>query len=355
MNAPVPFIKQWLTAREIAALGLPGCPTTESGAVRWAKRENWPSRERVGRGGGREYPLEALPAKARTAYVARHLATIEVPVPMQAEASREPEAMSLTDRAAEARDARLALLGLVERFIAGSSAPKRIADQHFCDLYNAGSMDIASWIREQVKTLTPRTLFRWRQTRRAGRTARLGVDRAAARKGKGVLDTANGGEIKNFVLALLARQPHLTADHIRDIVSGRFEKGLELVSKDGEIRFVPVPPLRTFQHALRGWKVDYKVELTAISDPDGFKSKYRLTGRNSYAHVRHANQLWMIDASPADVLCLDGRHTIYVAIEVFTRRIIIYVTKTPRASAVGLLMRRAILAWGVPQLVKTDK
>ena len=62
----------------------------------------------------------------------------------------------------------------------------------------------------------------------------------------------------------------------------------------------------------------------------------------------------MIDASPADVLTTEGRHAVYVAIDVFSRRLQVLVTRTPRAEAVGLLMRKAMLAWGVPERLKTD-
>ena len=61
-----------------------------------------------------------------------------------------------------------------------------------------------------------------------------------------------------------------------------------------------------------------------------------------------------IDASPADVMCVDGRHSVYLCVDIFSRRLIVYVSKTPRAEAVALLIRRAILAWGVPERVHTD-
>jgi transposase InsO family protein len=353
VNAHASKVRRWFTARELVELQLPGIPQTESGTVRLAKRLNWPFRERQGRGGGREYPLDVLPAELRAAYLARHLAAVEVPAALQAEAAVEPEAQLLSNRAAEARDARLALLGLADRYAEDAGIPKKVADQHFCDLYAAGAIEVADWIRAHVRSVTPRTLFRWRQARKLGRTTRLAVDKGAARKGSGVLDRANGGEVKTLVLALIAKQPHLTADHIREIVRDRFEGGLEVPSREG-IRRVPVPPLRTFQWAISQWKASYKVELTALTNPDAFKSRYRTSGRNSFGHVRRINQLWMIDASPADALLLDGRHTIYVAVDIYTRRLLIYVSKTPRAAAVGLLMRRAILAWGVPEGVKTD-
>ena len=56
------------------------------------------------------------------------------------------------------------------------------------------------------------------------------------------------------------------------------------------------------------------------------------------------NEVWQIDASPADMLTTDGRFTLYVCEDIYSRRLISLVTKTPRAAAVGLLIRKAILA-----------
>ena len=55
----------YYSARELA--GKPGLPGTVSAVIRLAKREDWESRTRSGRGGGREYPLTALPTAAQTA------------------------------------------------------------------------------------------------------------------------------------------------------------------------------------------------------------------------------------------------------------------------------------------------
>ncbi|MCM0751920.1 hypothetical protein DEA98_13500 [Brucella pseudogrignonensis] len=80
----------------------------------------------------------------------------------------------------------------------------------------------------------------------------------------------------------------------------------------------------------------------------------KLVGTGAYRHVTRINQMWMIDASPVDALCVDGRWTMYACVDVATRRYIITYSKTPRSEAVCLLIRRAILEWGVPEVIKTD-
>ncbi len=74
-------MKEWFTARELA--GLLGMPATVSGVIRLAKRENWQSRKRQGRGGGREYHIQSLPEAARA-----HLALQHLPPPVAVEETR---------------------------------------------------------------------------------------------------------------------------------------------------------------------------------------------------------------------------------------------------------------------------
>lgn len=81
MTGPV---QEWFTADELAALELPGMPTTERNIQRHAALKNWcrPEQEyplnpqgwwrkRDGRGGGFEYRLNVLPTRARTALALR--------------------------------------------------------------------------------------------------------------------------------------------------------------------------------------------------------------------------------------------------------------------------------------------
>ena len=58
-------MREWLTAMEL--VGLPGLPTTDRSLRRVALRDSWQYRQRVGRGGGREYHISNLPAEAQAA------------------------------------------------------------------------------------------------------------------------------------------------------------------------------------------------------------------------------------------------------------------------------------------------
>lgn len=337
-------LMQPLTISQIAdALTL-----SKRGAEVRAAREAWPFVIGAGTGRPRLYAYATLPADVRVACAKVQLQAVDLPHSLAAAAAAEPEAQHLSSTAAEQRDARLALLAALDRFTADSGLSGREADARFCAAYEASEINVAPWVRAAVKSISRATLCRWRAARKAGETHRLAVDNGAARRNRGVLDVANGGEVRNTILAAMAKNPYLSADHIRVVIIDRFGARLDM----GDA-LAPVPSVRTFQMALKGWRQTYSAELLALTDPDAFKNKLRVSGRTAHL-VSRCNELWTIDASPADVLTKDGRYSVYVAVDVFSRRIIIFVTKTPRAAAVGLLMRRAILEWGVPERVKTD-
>ena len=65
--------EKYFAANELAEMQLPGMPSTKRNINRKAKKENWQSRARSGRGGGWEYSLESLPAEARMAFIERTL------------------------------------------------------------------------------------------------------------------------------------------------------------------------------------------------------------------------------------------------------------------------------------------
>ncbi len=345
-------MKEWLTCRELAAEALPDMPATESAMIRYAARLRWAdsmayARSRTGRGGGVEFHVALLPPAARLEYERRHRQIEVVPPPVPAPMVLGSD---LSDRAARERDARLAIVAAFDEF----STALRLSDascvQIFVDRYNMGTQVVPKWIRDTIKHISKRSLARWRAARFVGRVDRLAVDRSAARKGKGLIETANGGQVRTFVLALIAHQPLLTAAQIRTQVIAEF--GDDLVGMDGQL--LAVPPVRTFQHALKALKAAEKVLLTRLSDPDRYRSTMAPAGVGTYAWVRTPNTLWMIDASPVDALCVDGRWSVYACIDIATRLTIWYVSRTPRAEAVAMLIRKAILEWGVPEKIKTD-
>ncbi len=181
-----------------------------------------------------------------------------------------------------------------------------------------------------------------RLPRRRNRKARRRQGRCAPRPRRS--RRAFDGEIKNFAVAVHSFNELYSARQIHETVQQEF--GARLAAEG-----LQLPGLRAFEIRFAAWKQEYAAGLLKMMDPDGFRSKMRTSG--SYAHMApYLNALWQIDASPVDALCVDGRHSIYVCIDIWSRRVVLFVSKTPRAEAVQFLMRKAILAWGVPDAVK---
>ena len=347
-------MKVWFTPQEIADLAgagsLPGLPATKRGIALLIERERWDRhhaqiRRRRDRGGTiTEYHIDLLPLGARLAYAGAALTVTP--------ADSVPDTPDLEDPCSpgrRVRDARRALVAIADRYARSSDLGTAAADQLFAELYNAGGVEVSGWIRETIATVSPRTLARWRSDLRSGGPA---VDPLGSRRGTGILDTANDGQVRTLILAAIAKNPHLSAKHLRAFVRDRFGDSLTVERKAGS-KTVSVPPLRTFQHAIATWKETYRTELLALTDPDRFKSTARFAATGS-TRANRLNEVWEIDASPADMMTTDGRHSVYVAVDVFSRRMAILVSKTPKASAVGLLIRKCLLAWGVPERIKSD-
>lgn len=69
-------MKEWFSAKELADLNLPDIPSAKKNILALAKRQNWQSRARCGRGGGKEYNISSLPAKAKEELARRSLSSV---------------------------------------------------------------------------------------------------------------------------------------------------------------------------------------------------------------------------------------------------------------------------------------
>ena len=334
-------MKSWFTTSELAALALPDLPSTRQGWEILAERDRWAevagmSRPRAGRGGGFEYHLDLLPAAALAAFASKAVGKVAVEDADRLSAEAAAETQNLTAASLDHRDARLALLAAAERCVHAGNLTRTAADKAFCALYNLGKIAVDPWVRAAVPEIAPRSIARWRALRAKGAIGRLAIDKGAGRRGSGALDQP---EVRSWLLGFLAHKPHTSAQSALDYLKAQFP--------DLDVS------LRSVCRSLKGLKTTEKVALTRITNPDAWKSKYEPSGEHSSA-VTRLNEMWQIDASPADVMLTSGRHSIYACIDLYSRRTVIYVTKTPRAEAVCLLIRRAIMAWGVPESIKTD-
>jgi putative transposase len=101
-----------LSAADLA--GLPGLPSTTRGVRFRAAEQQWPWRQRRGRGGGVEYPVSCLPGEAQAALASSILSTapeksFSVALPVSTSASEAPEIATTTVQRRDLRAESLAI------------------------------------------------------------------------------------------------------------------------------------------------------------------------------------------------------------------------------------------------------
>jgi putative transposase len=349
-------MRGWITASEIASLNLSGLANTRQGVSFLIEREQWKdkktlkgeplARPRAGRGGGLEYHISLLPPEARAQLSAQATKINSITAPVLPATPQSVATPNSAERALR-RDARLAVLTLADAHFNQNRGLGRVAaDADFATKFNDQTVTVDAWLRDELSSVSGSSLKRWRKARDQGRWHAVGGE---GRKAKSILDVANAGDVATRIAAVLLLKPHLSALQVRDQIEAEFGDKLLV---DG--KFVDLPHERSFQRFIVEWRELNKVFITQHTNPDAFKSKMRLTGGNMYAGYTRVNELWEIDASPADVLLKGGRHSIYLLIDIFSRRVMIHVSKTARTEASLLLLRKAILAWGVPETLRTD-
>ncbi|MDC7250332.1 MAG: DDE-type integrase/transposase/recombinase, partial [Sphaerochaetaceae bacterium] len=89
--------------------------------------------------------------------------------------------------------------------------------------------------------------------------------------------------------------------------------------------------------------------------PDKWKNKCQMAVGDESEKAKYRNHYWEFDATPADILCNDGkRYTILGLIDVYTRRPIFTVEESNSSFSVSRLLREGILRLGIPENVVLD-
>jgi putative transposase len=348
----------WFAAADLA--GLPGLPATKQGVIHRAARESWPSRPRQGRGGGREYPIEALPQAARDALAARLASTSPATCSFASElragfkaqladdlaaraaaAAREEGLAALPTLPPSARrraDARLAVLDAFERYSKASGKPFNPASWAFAEAYNAGRVAVDDWVRQLLPDISQPSLARWRRTASLRGVAAL-AGAYGNRKGTGRID--GDPAVRDLIVALLVGSPHVSAKNVMRAVRAR-------IAQDRH------PGYRTVQRFMTQWKAANAQIFAHVANPDAARGKYRASFGRADEGIVRLNQRWEMDSTPADLLLKDGRHVAVGCIDVWSRRARLQISKTSKSTAVAACLRRGLIDWGAPELVATD-
>ena len=187
---------------------------------------------------------------------------------------------------------------------------------------------------------SPRAVREWR-----GKAARLPEEARAA----ALLDSKRTGRPSKLTPAMLEtlealayrRGEHLTAREVQEA----------LLEEHGQ-----AVPLSTAREATRKLKRAKRRELCAVTSPDLDRSRHAPAGGDASAKITRLNQVWELDSTKADMICICGtRCSLVGSIDIWSRRPRVLVVPESRATAIAAILRRCILEWGVPETVRTDQ
>jgi hypothetical protein len=250
----------------------------------------------------------------------------------------------LSEQRKKEAQARFSLLQICDAFVnAARYDIKRYArrsktgDKAFVAAYNSGKIavsdDIKAIIGEQTSYSTIRRIS---DAYYRGGIAGLAFQYHNPKRGSTELSEQQQEE----VIKVMCRNPATSCLNIQRGLQGRF--GMEVPSSSIINRF-----------RMR-WIAENEELWMFYTNPDEWKSKRMFAFGSASAHVERLNQLWEADSTPADVMLTDGRHSIIGIIDVYSRRLKLFVSKTSRAVSVVALVRHCLIDWGVPEVIKTD-
>ncbi|MEE3701544.1 hypothetical protein OF381_11935 [Mannheimia haemolytica] len=132
-------LKSYYSAQELIDLKLANLPTTKKAVIDKAKRENWQSQKRKGRGGGVEYELACLPQEIQTEIRSRFAVSVVQSKPKLPAVRAEIDLSSLTTKQRQIADARMAIVAKVLE-LEDSGMSRIQAVKFFCNLAKSGEL-----------------------------------------------------------------------------------------------------------------------------------------------------------------------------------------------------------------------
>ncbi len=339
---------------------------------RRAAREQWASRPRAGRGGGVEYVVSKLPQDVRIAVARKVTSTSAIAHEgaLIVRAQKLAQTTSTTARTArrvgglaevqamptwarQVAEARVSVLAALDRFTATSGLSRAKALDAFAAQYSAGEafgLDV-DVVERAGRDLSSRTLRRWQDSLAGGGLVSLAP--AYGTRSERVYETKVDAlpQVRDLVLGTIHEMgPHLNVRNLRRDIVARF--GAE-----------HAPSVRTLQTYVQRWRDENTQVAVYLDSPESWKGKFMPAYGRLDEGVTRLNQIWELDSTLADIALLerlpDGstavkRYSLAGVVDVCSRRAMYLVCRTSSSAAIRLLLRRAVLAWGVPEKLRMD-
>lgn len=340
-----------------------------------ANRESWAFEEETVRGGRRKvFAPENLPAEVRRA-VERHQA-------INATGAAARNVVRLIENVRATEEARLAAVrakGEVNlKVLMEERAPsvqarfdgryavvkswegwfptvqpmgKKQSYWAYAEAFNAGHAPIEEAVRSALMPLQGRSVEAWvLKFNKDGLTGL--IDKWDGKSKKDVNVFTKNPALEKTCISLMIARPHISDKDMTDLLS---EASVD--PESGEVLFTP-PSYSATRRFCGAWKAKNAEFYMASTNPDQWKNKH-MVGFGSYSEdVQRVNQRWEMDATPADWMLQDEnglrRYTASGVIDVYSRRAIYIFAPTPKTETHKLLLRLAILIWGIPEEIVTD-
>jgi len=238
-----------------------------------------------------------------------------------------------TDRTTQRVTARSLLLAAVEGLVKAENLTLEEARHRLARDYNAGTMVVPERVRELVRHLSRSTLANWAGAQRRGKLQPCwtGLKRAIPQ------------DCQELILGILAAKPWLGHRGIARELALHWRG--EMPSEGQIYRFVT------------DWKRDHPQEWALLQNPDTARGRVA-PAFGTRNQTQRPNEIWEVDCTRVDLTVRTGetvrRWTLVALVDVFTRRAQVLLTPQPRGRATMQVVRKAILAWGLPETLKLD-
>lgn len=354
--------KEWFSTIEIAELLGVGDRRIRDRA----KQEGWQKQKRHGLGGGFEYHLNSLPIEARqklarqeseklinspSAIVRAGAAVAHLQVPAATQTTKAKsiqQFINLPEKAQKRADAKLVIVNAKAKFCMPYIEVRQLVEgeRAFCEAYNTKSLELPKWIFSTIQKVSVVTIRRWEKT--------LEAEGVSALAGKYVSERQSllndNADVADFLKGLITAKPHLAGK------AKQLKKLTEIYATKTGAPW-QIPSVSTIRRWVLKWVDQNQAAFTFVTNPKKFNDKYRTAVERTYPWMAAPNDVWEFDSTPVDAMLKEGRHTIIAVIDCFTRRVKLLVSPTSSSEGICLLMRKTLLAWGVPNpggLMRTD-
>ena len=201
----------------------------------------------------------------------------------------------------------------------------------FCHEYNHGAMEIST--RCLIKKISASTIFRWRTLYNEGGLLAL-AENYKKKSGETILTQ----EQQDLAISMQIKFPGCATKKVEDAFKAR-----NMPASAGAIR----------RFVTRWLKMNAGLHLY-LTNPDEWRDRHMVAFGSASESVSRLNELWEMDSTPGDIMLEDGRFTVIGCIDIYSRRLRLLVSPTSKSVAVAALIRRAMIEWGVPEIIKTD-